>query len=138
MIRLATRKNADVSLDEVNYLYLFRIKQETRSFLPHHPSHDGAHCAPASLQPSGTMHPLLDGCFILRAPTVARSAGRTRLLNVPPHSLLRLFCMFTEGWQGIVPRVHGVSLPEDQCVNGVCMGADRFLSPTHRHIIKVI
>ena len=84
------------------------------------------------------MYPLLDGCFILRAPTVARGAGRTRLPNMSPRSLLRLFCMFTEGWQGAVPRAYVVSIPEDRCVYGVCMGAVRFLLPTRRQIAKVI
>ena len=84
------------------------------------------------------MYPLLDGCFILRAPAVARGAGRTRLPNMPPRSLLRLFCMFTEGWQGAVPRAYVVSIPEDRRVHGVCLGAVRFLLPTRRQITKVI
>jgi hypothetical protein len=60
------------------------------------------------------MYPLLDGCFILRAPTVARGAGRTRLPNMSPRSLLRLFFMYIGGWKGRVPRAYVLSLEEDQ------------------------
>ena len=96
--------------------FLCKIKLETRTSRPHYQSHDGAHCAFAPPQSCRIMYLPLDGYCILRAPTVARGAGRTRLLDVPSYCLQRLFSMFIEGWKGHVPRAYVLSFPEDRFV----------------------
>ena len=114
--RCGGKEGEDLHCSGAGYFFVFlcKIKLETRGSLPHCQSRDGAHCAVAPLQSCRIMYPLLDGYSILRAPTVARGAGRTRLLDVPSYGLLRLLLMYIGGRKGRVPRAYVLSLEEDQ------------------------